>query len=68
MGLLVVVESAYCVRSFLCRFENRFGRDRIGQLHSREYVVSVVEKFHHAFARVAWIKLTDEDALDAFLD
>ncbi len=37
-------------------------------IYSREYVVAVVEKFYHAFARVTWIKLADEDTLNAFLD
>ncbi len=56
------------VCSFLCRFENGSSCDCIGRLYSREYVVAVVEKFYHAFARVTWIKLADKDTLNAFLD
>ncbi len=37
-------------------------------IYSREYVVAIIEKFYHAFARVAWIKLADEDALNALLE
>jgi hypothetical protein len=56
------------IRLFLCRFENGSSRDRIGRLYSREYVVAVIEKFYHAFARVTQIKLADKDTLNAFLD
>ena len=37
-------------------------------MYSREYVVAVVKKFYHAFARVTWVELADEDMLNAFLD
>jgi hypothetical protein len=53
---------------FLCQFENRSSRDRIGRLYSREYVVAIIKKYYHAFARVTWIELADEDTLNAFLD
>jgi hypothetical protein len=56
------------VSSFLCRFENGSSRDRISRLYSREYAVAIVEKFYHAFARVTWVELADEDTLNAFLD
>jgi hypothetical protein len=56
------------VRSFICQFENGSSRDCIGGLYSCEYVVAIVEKFYHAFARVTWIKLADKDTLNAFLD
>jgi len=57
-----------CVHSFLCRFENRSSHDCIGRLYSCEYVVAIVEKLYHAFARVTWVILADEDTLDAFLE
>jgi len=31
-------------------------------------VVAIVEKLYHAFARVTWVELADEDMLNAFLD
>ncbi len=37
-------------------------------MYSREYAVTVVKKFYHAFARVTWIKLADKDTLNSFLD
>ena len=58
----VVVKSSL----FLCRFENGFSRDRMGRFNLREYVVAIVENFYHAFARVTWVKLADEDTLNAF--
>ena len=56
------------VGSFLCRFENGSSRDRIGLSYAREYVVAIVEKLYHAFARVTWVELADEDTLNAFLE
>ncbi len=32
-----------------------------------EEIVAIVEQFLHALARVAWVKLADKNALDAFL-
>jgi hypothetical protein len=37
-------------------------------LYSREYVVAIVKKLYHAFARVTWVELADEDTLNAFLE
>jgi len=39
-----------------------------GRLYSREYVVAIIKKLYHAFARVTWVELADEDMLNAFLD
>ncbi len=66
MVLPVVVESLSAC--FFANFENGSSRDCISRLYSREYVVAVVKKFYHAFARVTWIKLADKDTLNAFLD
>jgi hypothetical protein len=56
------------VSAFLCRFENGTSSDRIGRLYSREYVVAIVEKLYHAFARVTWVELADKDVLNSFLE
>jgi hypothetical protein len=37
-------------------------------LYAREYVVAIIEKLYHAFARVIWVELADEDTLNAFLE
>ncbi len=51
-----------------CRFENGSSRDCVGGLYLREYAVAVVKKFYHAFARVTWVELANEDTLNAFLN
>ena len=56
------------VSLFLCGFENGSSCDHIGRFYSHEYVVAIVEKLYHAFARVTWVELADEDMLNAFLD
>jgi len=37
-------------------------------LYLREFVVAIIEKLYHAFARVTWVELADKDMPNAFLE
>jgi hypothetical protein len=55
------------VSSFLCCFDDRAGRECICRFYQHEEIIIIVEELLHGLARVAQVKLADENTLNAFL-